>query len=440
MTPASTAVIGGGWAGLSAVTRLIELGIKVTLIERSRVLGGRSTSFWDRGCGEWLDHGPHIFIGAYRESLRLLDLWGTSSKLDFVSGNKIPWIMADGTQYVFKLADSSAGALLSILNFNLLKAGEKLKLFQTLHRIQRYSQQGLKESLTLDRLIHEPEGSTVAEFFEALSLAVMNAPSRYVAARPLANALSEGLLKSGNCGKVGIPTAPLKEIGPDGAENYFGKHGVSVLMGCEVKEIHSSDGFWTLRTNSGDMKFDAIILAVPPIEALRLLPVSKFGNIFSFDVETVSFSSIMAIHCTFDVPVLKLPMAHLYQGKGHWVFGRGVPDLDGWKRVTFLISHAGNLTGVNTEEVVNDFKSRFPEARNARVVFQRSVRTVRATPVITPEFEAARPESETGLPGLFLAGDWCKTRLPATIESAARSGRIAAELLNNYINLHQINK
>lgn len=74
MTGGRIAVIGGGWAGLSAATRLSELGLEVTLFERSRALGGRSTSFWEKDFGEWLDHGPHLFIGAYREALRLLEL------------------------------------------------------------------------------------------------------------------------------------------------------------------------------------------------------------------------------------------------------------------------------------------------------------------------------------------------------------------------------
>ena len=39
-----------------------------------------------------------------------------------------------------------------------------------------------------------------------------------------------------------------------------------------------------------------------------------------------------------------------------------------------------------------------------------------------------RPDSQTGISGLFLAGDWIETGLPGTIESAVASGHNAANL------------
>jgi len=47
---------------------------------------------------------------------------------------------------------------------------------------------------------------------------------------------------------------------------------------------------------------------------------------------------------------------------------------------------------------------------------------------LTPEALKHRATEQTKCPGLYLAGDWCDTGLPATIESAARSGNKAAEL------------
>ena len=41
---------------------------------------------------------------------------------------------------------------------------------------------------------------------------------------------------------------------------------------------------------------------------------------------------------------------------------------------------------------------------------------------------ASRPSTETDVPGFLLAGDWIDTGLPATIESAVRSGHRAADL------------
>jgi uncharacterized protein with NAD-binding domain and iron-sulfur cluster len=70
--------------------------------------------------------------------------------------------------------------------------------------------------------------------------------------------------------------------------------------------------------------------------------------------------------------------------------------------------------------------------RSAKLLRATVVRETRATFSLAPG-QPARPPSETGVTGLFLAGDWIDTGLPATIESAVRAGHRAADLaLGNY--------
>jgi hydroxysqualene dehydroxylase len=59
------------------------------------------------------------------------------------------------------------------------------------------------------------------------------------------------------------------------------------------------------------------------------------------------------------------------------------------------------------------------------------VRERRATFAATPGQNAMRPPPETRFHNLVLAGDWIATGLPATIESAVRSGHRAAELVGS---------
>jgi uncharacterized protein with NAD-binding domain and iron-sulfur cluster len=56
------------------------------------------------------------------------------------------------------------------------------------------------------------------------------------------------------------------------------------------------------------------------------------------------------------------------------------------------------------------------------------VRERRATFAATVEQDARRPGAKTVSSNLFLAGDWTNTGLPATIESAIRSGYRAADM------------
>ena len=62
----------------------------------------------------------------------------------------------------------------------------------------------------------------------------------------------------------------------------------------------------------------------------------------------------------------------------------------------------------------------------AKVLRTLVMREPNATFASDPEAETKRPGPLTPVRGLFLAGDWTATGLPATIEGAVRSGRSAA--------------
>jgi zeta-carotene desaturase len=68
----------------------------------------------------------------------------------------------------------------------------------------------------------------------------------------------------------------------------------------------------------------------------------------------------------------------------------------------------------------------FPKAREARLLKSGILKEARATFSVTPGLNASRPAQATGINGLYLAGDWTRTDWPSTMESAARSGRLAA--------------
>ena len=68
----------------------------------------------------------------------------------------------------------------------------------------------------------------------------------------------------------------------------------------------------------------------------------------------------------------------------------------------------------------------FPAMSAAAVTRSLVIREPDATFASDPEAETLRPGTTTPIKGLFLAGDWTDTGLPATIEGAVRSGFAAA--------------
>jgi len=424
-------IVGGGWGGLAAATRLIEVGWKVTLIERARQLGGRSTSFWDDSFGEWLDHGPHVFIGAYRAAMELLEKWDSASLIDFESGNSINWLTPGGKRYKFDLTASLAGAALSLVKFGYLSLFERASLVKALTVIAKYD----GHTATLASVL-KPFGATkgrLGEFFEALTVAVMNAPPDLAAAKPMAEAIRAGLLAGGDSARIGLPRRSLKEIVSDPAKNYLEEHGVDLRIGYEAKSIVRQGAGGFIVTGDGfEIETDVTIIALPPVDIARLLLIGCGENIFSADSSQLAYAPIAGVHLVFERPVLDIPFGLLSGGFGHWIFGRGGREEGGWRKVSVVISYAPNREQVSTdimaERVINDIRLRLPQATDAKVEKVRAVRTVRATVILTPEALKHRATEQTKCPGLYLAGDWCDTGLPATIESAARSGNKAAEL------------
>ncbi len=70
----SVIIAGGGWAGLAAAIELIQHGITPYLIESAPQLGGRARTLTSDSIGP--DNGQHLLIGAYRETLRLMQICG----------------------------------------------------------------------------------------------------------------------------------------------------------------------------------------------------------------------------------------------------------------------------------------------------------------------------------------------------------------------------
>jgi zeta-carotene desaturase len=74
---------------------------------------------------------------------------------------------------------------------------------------------------------------------------------------------------------------------------------------------------------------------------------------------------------------------------------------------------------------IEELRAALPAARVAHLLRATVVREPQATFSLAPD-QPRRPETATAVPGLWVAGDWTNTGLPATIESAVLSGRLAA--------------
>ncbi|HEY3077760.1 MAG TPA: FAD-dependent oxidoreductase [Burkholderiales bacterium] len=70
-----------------------------------------------------------------------------------------------------------------------------------------------------------------------------------------------------------------------------------------------------------------------------------------------------------------------------------------------------------------------PGAAGAKLVHSDVHRIPMGIACPKPGTELKRPASATRMPRLFRAGDWTRTELPSSMESAVRSGFLAAEAI-----------
>lgn len=166
---------------------------------------------------------------------------------------------------------------------------------------------------------------------------------------------------------------------------------------------------------------DQVILAIPPNAAasiVRDLPVPT------------EHRAIVNAHFRVQEAVPTPRLVGCVGGLAQWLLWRG--DV-----ISVTVSAAGRLLGETPESLAQRL---WPEVASAFLLDGvlppwRVVKERRATIAATPAMERLRPTTRTRFTNLLLAGDWIRTGLPATIESAVRSGEAAARLAGVSIGL-----
>ena len=94
-------VVGAGLAGLAAGRALQAAGHQVTVLERSRLVGGKATSFVAgvrRGVEEEVDNGQHVFLGCFDAWLGLVADAGMAHALHLPPRFEVALLAPDGAR------------------------------------------------------------------------------------------------------------------------------------------------------------------------------------------------------------------------------------------------------------------------------------------------------------------------------------------------------
>ena len=461
-TARSVAVVGAGWAGCAAAVELARAGCTVTLLESARTLGGRARRV--EMDGRQVDNGQHIMLGAYAESLRVMQLAGVDLKAAVLS---LPLQMryppgAGGMDFLAPRLPAPLHLLGALLRAKGLAREDKLSLarFSTTARWMDWQ---LNTDCSVDELLQRFDQTPrlIQLMWRPLCLAALNTPPERASAQVFLNVLRDSLGARRKASDMLIPRADLSALFPDAAAAYVARHGGTVHTGAKVTALAPlPGGRWQLSATGAGLRpradlaaesdatapwtadFDAVILAqgAPATAALlrnlpasprdhadatasatasgaaESVPVAVDGTLDALAAQLEAFTpeAITTCYLQYDAGVrLDIPFYALLDNadSGHWgqfVFDRGQLDPAQAGMLAVVISASGAAAelaqAVLSAAIATQLAAVLRRPELAQPSWTRVVTEKRATYACSPAL--ARPANATGLPGLLLAGDY----------------------------------
>ena len=410
--PRTIHIIGAGLAGLAAAVELASRNEMVVVHEATSVAGGRCRSYYDRSIGMTIDNGNHLLLSGNAAALSYLQSIGAGDRLvgppsaefsfhDFASGERwvlslnsgrLPWWIFDSRR---RVPGSRAADYLPLARL-LLASRDK----------------------TVAEVIR-PEGVVYQRLVRPVLLAALNLDPPGGSAALAGAVVRETLAAGGKACRPLIARDGLSQAFIEPALAYLAAHNAAVHLEHQLHAIRFTDKSVQALDFGRDGVMvalgDAVVLAVPPYAAASLVPEIELPN---------AFSPIVNAHFRTESPAGCPPILGVLNATTEWLFafpGRLSVTISAADRLIDTPRQALAQTIWQEVSAITGLPSELPP--------WQIVRERRATFAATPEQDARRPPARTRWANLALAGDWTDTGLPATIESAIRSGRRAAALI-----------
>ncbi len=438
-------VIGGGLAGLSAAVRLIDQGMRPIVLESRRRLGGRASSFDDARTSRTLDNCQHVLMGC---CVNLLDFYERIGVADAITWHaSIPWLRPDGGRDVMRPSGLPAPLHCagSLRRMRLLDRSMKRQVRRGMWRMLRMSAGDREEAAgqTFAALLDEwGQGADVRRlFWDPIIVSACNLPLDRVGADHAVQVFRDGFMAGRWQSTMGVPAVPLVDLYEPAARCITDGGGV-VRLGWSASSL-AVEGRRVIgvQTRRALVRGDAVLAAVP-WERLAAIVDQRLVQLDGRlpGLERLGHSPILGVHVVVDGPVMDEPHLVLPGRDVHWVFNKGV-DESGAQHLHAVISAADAWMDLGEDaigvKVCDELTAAFPSLADREVLLCRPVKERRATFAATPQARQARPSAApspigiTGgdMEGLYLAGDWCNTGWPATMEGAVRSGYLAAQAI-----------
>ena len=424
----SIAIVGAGYAGMAAAAELSAAGKHVTVFEASRTLGGRARAVELEGLT--VDNGAHIFVGAYRETLRLMELVGAEPSRLL---RRQPLHLEYPGELLIKAPRLPAPLHLAwaLLGARGLSWPEKFAAIRFMQELKRTKFRLPADIPAADyfRQTRQPE-RLVRYLWEPLCVAALNTPTERASMQVFANVLRDSLAADRAASDFLLPQVDFSRLFPEPAAAFVAARGGTVRRETRIGAItHDASGFHLDANGTTSGPYERVVVAVAPQHLEKLVAGLPEMATIAAQVDGFAYEPIVGAYLAYPEQVrLPFTMVGVAAGTAQWLFDRGQlygqPGL-----ISAVISAHGRH-----ETLDHDALAAAIHAEVARIVpglpaprWSRIITEKRATFACTPAL--SRPPTVTPLAGLHLAGDYVAGDYPATLEGTVRSGVAAARAL-----------
>jgi squalene-associated FAD-dependent desaturase len=378
-----------------------------------------------------VDNGQHLMLGCYRETFAFLDTIGARDRVRVQASLRVPMVDLDGraTTLSCPVLPSPLHLLGGLVEWEALGWLDRLSAVRMAVALVK----GARPAETVEQwLIRNGQTPRLREMlWDPLAIAALNQEPTHAAAPPFARVVSEMLAAGATGTSIATPAVPLHEMYAEPARRWLEARGSKVVTGARACVRLQNGVAAAVRTSRSEQRAGAVVVAVPwhalPAafdgDTAPLLPVLDAAS-------RTPPSPIVTVNVWLEGRAFEEPLIGLPGRMVQWVFDKRTILGRHATHLSLVSSAAAPLESLSNAAIVDravaEVRQAIPEIRSSVIVRANVVRERRATFSLAPG-EPPRPAVRTPIGGLFLAGDWIDTGLPGTIESAVRSGHMAAE-------------
>lgn len=429
MAADKVAIIGGGWAGIACAMELAEHKVAVSLYESARQLGGRARRVdWN---GIAIDNGQHLMIGAYRETVRLMQRLGTENLLE----RRPLELLMPGFRLRLPKLPKPMHLGIGLLTAQGLSLSDKLAAIRFMRHLQACHFRIIAD-LSVSTFLAEQQQPTNLndKLWVPLCLAALNTPPEQSSAQVFCNVLRDSLSGARSDSDLLLNRADLGRLLPDTAADWLRQQGCDIHLASKVDQVHH-DALGFHLSGHAQIAHQVVLAPHParlPALLAGLLPDAPQLAGIAQQISEFTWQPVLTLWLRFAAPLaFPSPLLSLGIGQVPWAFERNdiAPGV-----VALVTSADGPHLQLPAEQLRDDYLALLtrqfgplPTLLDWKTIIEK-----RATYTCAPNM--SRPGNRTPLPGLYLAGDYTASSdptqtYPATLEGAVRSGVECARMI-----------